>query len=576
VTLAVTDGTGVSSTRFKVTVVEVNQPPTISGLTNEFIPSNQIGEFPFTVEDRETAASNLVVIATTLRPNFATVTVTGTETNRVLVFNPSGDQGQTFVTVTASDGQLTTTNTISVEVGAPYELIVSPIADQTVPEDLPATVAFTVSGSLTGNLVATGTASNTNLVSRITTAGSGTNWTATIGLVLDATGQSDITITASDEFGSGSTTFKLTVVETSDGPTLGPIPDQITSVGVPVQITLTVSDPDTAISNLVFTSSASNTNLVSGVTFANNGVTVVATVNVISNATGVSTVTITAADENVTSDSETFALTVSGAVNTPPTLAPIPPQTTRPGVAAVVPLVITDPDTSPATFILTWTASNTNIVRGVLFGQTSPSNFVATVNVRNNLGTSDVTIFVSDGRSQVSQTFLLTVAENPPVLGSIPDQTTSKNTPVSFPLVVTDLDTPLNELIFSSKTSNPGLVASVTFDTSTGTAIATITPVTNQIGAALMTISVSDSPNSTAQSSQLFALSVAEAVPAPVLDIVIATNPNGSKTVTVTWENGGELETADSVVGPWTKTGNSSGTFSEPATAATRFFRVAR
>jgi subtilisin-like proprotein convertase family protein len=470
VTLAVTDGSGVANTRFKVTVSSVNQGPVISGLTDQFLPSNQTGQFPFTVFDRETAASNLVLSATTLRPNFATVSITGTDTNRVLVFLPSGDQGQTFVSVTASDGQITTTNTISVEVGAPHALVVSPIADQTVPANSPVTVAFTVSGDFVGEVRTAGTASNTNLVRSITTAGSGTNFTASIVLVQDASGQSVITITASDDRGAGSTTFKLTVI---------------------------------------------------------------------------------------------------AAASEPPKFAPIPPQSTRPGVAAVVPLIVVDSDTPSDKLIFTWTASNTNIVRGVLFGQTGPSNFVATVNVRNNEGTSEVTISVSDGGTPVSQSFVLTVVENPPFLNPIPDQITSKDTPLSIPLAVTDIDTPLNQLVFSSKTSNAGLVASTTFDISTGTAIATITPVAGQTGAALMTFTVSDSSGGT--SSQSFALAVIEAVEPPVLAIVRAGN-----SVTVTWENGGELEIADSVLGPWNKSGNTSGTYTEAITAAARFFRVAR
>jgi hypothetical protein len=110
------------------------------------------------------------------------------------------------VTATAN----TTTNTISVKWA--HALGVSPIPDQTVPENAPVTVAFTVSGEIVGVLQTGGTASNTNLVSSITTAGSGTNFTASVQLVHDASGQSDITITARDDRGSGSTTFKLTVV----------------------------------------------------------------------------------------------------------------------------------------------------------------------------------------------------------------------------------------------------------------------------------------------------------------------------------------------------------------------------
>jgi hypothetical protein len=47
-------------------------------------------------------------------------------------------------------------------------------------------------------------------------------------------------------------------------------------------------------------------------------------------------------------------------------------------------------------------------------------------------------------------------------------------------------------------------------------------------------------------------------------------------TVSVTWSGGGMLESAPAVTGPWTPTGNSSGSYSEPATADAKYFRVTR
>jgi hypothetical protein len=47
--------------------------------------------------------------------------------------------------------------------------------------------------------------------------------------------------------------------------------------------------------------------------------------------------------------------------------------------------------------------------------------------------------------------------------------------------------------------------------------------------------------------------------------------------ITFTWGNGGELETAPALDGPWTSTGNQSGSVSEPIdTAGDRYYRVKR
>lgn len=46
--------------------------------------------------------------------------------------------------------------------------------------------------------------------------------------------------------------------------------------------------------------------------------------------------------------------------------------------------------------------------------------------------------------------------------------------------------------------------------------------------------------------------------------------------VTVSWINGGTLESASSLAGPWASTGDSDGTFSEPAGGTAKFYRVRR
>lgn len=46
--------------------------------------------------------------------------------------------------------------------------------------------------------------------------------------------------------------------------------------------------------------------------------------------------------------------------------------------------------------------------------------------------------------------------------------------------------------------------------------------------------------------------------------------------ITITWQNGGTLESAPAVAGPWTSTGDSDGSFTETASSPAKFYRVKR
>ena len=58
----------------------------------------------------------------------------------------------------------------------------------------------------------------------------------------------------------------------------------------------------------------------------------------------------------------------------------------------------------------------------------------------------------------------------------------------------------------------------------------------------------------------------------PLPRITSATIAGGS--ITVTWENGGTLWSAPTVNGPWTTTGDSDGSFTEPVTGTMKFYRA--
>jgi hypothetical protein len=63
---------------------------------------------------------------------------------------------------------------------------------------------------------------------------------------------------------------------------------------------------------------------------------------------------------------------------------------------------------------------------------------------------------------------------------------------------------------------------------------------------------------------------------APVEPPMITGATLAGGTITVTWTGGGTLESAASLAGPWTATGDSDGSYSKTVTAGSEFFRVNR
>jgi alpha-tubulin suppressor-like RCC1 family protein len=91
-----------------VHAVPRNLPPTIMGLPLGVLPGgNPVGPFSFTVNDFETAASNLVVTATSSNPNLvpeANIMLVGAGSNRTLSVTPiAGQTGIAAITVQATD-----------------------------------------------------------------------------------------------------------------------------------------------------------------------------------------------------------------------------------------------------------------------------------------------------------------------------------------------------------------------------------------------------------------------------------------------------------------------------------------
>ena len=141
ITVTVSDGVLTAASAFVITITPpppppppppaANQPPTISGLSQATIDENASITATLTVGDDATPATGLAVSVTS--SNQALVPASGlalggTGTTRTLTVTPAPDTaGQTVITVTVSDGVLTTTTAASVIVqGATSETPLDP------------------------------------------------------------------------------------------------------------------------------------------------------------------------------------------------------------------------------------------------------------------------------------------------------------------------------------------------------------------------------------------------------------------------------------------------------------------
>jgi Concanavalin A-like lectin/glucanases superfamily/Domain of unknown function (DUF1929)/Bacterial Ig domain len=228
ITVTVSDGQLSTPTSFQLTVNATNTAPTITPMaaqvTNEDTATGAIG---FTVGDAETAVGSLTVSGssnnTTLVPN-ANIVFGGSGANRTVTVTPAANQnGIANITVTVSDGQLSTPTSFQLTVNAVNDApTITAIVNQTTTSGTAVgPISFTVGDVETavGSLTVSGSSNNTTLVpnANIVFGGSGANRTVTVTPAANQTGVATITVTVSDGQLSTPASFQLTVNATFAG-----------------------------------------------------------------------------------------------------------------------------------------------------------------------------------------------------------------------------------------------------------------------------------------------------------------------------------------------------------------------
>jgi gliding motility-associated-like protein len=512
ITLTVNDGMATAQTTFQVTVNAVNDPPTITAISNQAISEDgQTGNLAFTVNDPETPAGSLTMSGNSSNPTLvplANITFGGSGANRTVNVVPVANlSGMTLITLTVSDAVNNVQTAFQVSVTAINDVpTITSISDQTIDENASTiALAFTVGDVETaaGSLNMSGSSGNPALVpnGNIVFSGTGTSRTVTVTPAANQSGVAIITMTVSDGVATAQSSFQLTVNAIDDPPTITSIANQTINEDTQTgPLAFTINDNETPATALTLTKASSNLGLVPNANVVLAGTGSLRNVNVIPalNQNGVTTITLTVSDGSQTAQTA-FMVTVT-AVDEPPTIVPIADQTisedTQTGVLA---LTINDPDTDPNSLTLGGASDNLPLVpnANIVFGGSGTDRTVQVTPVANLSGEANITITVSDGTDTEQIIFKVTVnaVNDAPTITSVADQAINEDSPGTGALAFTvgDVETP-GSLVVTRSSSNTTVVplANVVLGGSGADRTVTVTPAPNQSGTTTITLIVDD------------------------------------------------------------------------------------
>jgi len=536
ITTTVSDGSLTASDTFLLTVNAVNNPPTISDIANQSINEDgATGPLNFSVSDAETAATSLLVSASSSNPSLvpnANLVLGGSGALRTITATPLANQsGSTVITVTVSDGSLSTNDTFTLTVNAVNDTpTISDVADQTINQDAATgTLGFTVGDVETAaaSLIVSGSSSNPALVpnANIVFGGSGANRTVTVTPAAGQSGAAIITISVSDGSLTASDTFALTV-NANTAPAISDIADlainEDASTGV---IGFTVGDLETPVAGLIVSGFSSNPSLVpnANIVLGGSGASRNVSVTPLANASGSAVITVTVSD-GLLATSDTFTLTVN-AVNDAPTISNVADQAIDQDTAAgPLNFTISDIETAAAGLTVSGSSANQSLVpdANIVFGGSGAGRTVTVTPAAGQTGTALITVTVSDGSLAGSDTFTLTVnaVNSPPTISDIANQSINEDGSTgTINFTVGDAETAAAGLVVTASSSNPSLVPNANLSLGGAGSNRTIsaTPLANQSGASTITVTVSDGSLTT---SDTFVLAVNAVNDTPVISDV--------------------------------------------------------
>ena len=315
----------------------------------------------------------------------------------------------------------------------------------------------------------------------VTTSGTGVS----VSSILNASGRTTLTIVASNSSGSTTAQVVVTVNAVNDPPTLVVSSNSISTLGgfSPITINTTASDIEDA--NLTFTVTESTAGVVR-VTQSANAIVL----NNIPNASGQTTLTITAVDSSGTTVTQTISVNVTVTAGATPVLMV---SNNRINVqedfgSVVIRTTVTDSDSTTVSLAVT---TSMRLVNVAISTRTNNLSTITLTAIANLNGTVTLTFHATDDGGQTNSTEIVVVV-------AAVNDTPTLTIPTATLTVLEDFDGTTSVATFADVDSGDALTVTVTEST---TGIVTVTTsasgvsvaaIKNRNGRTTLNISVSD------------------------------------------------------------------------------------
>ena len=479
ITISLSDGRLSTTTQVVVDVTAVNDPPSLTVSTTALTLAEDFATILIATTRTDIDSTTLTL---TVAESATGVVTVQTTTSRVSVSSIENINGRTTLTISLSDGSLSTTSRVVITVNAvndPPTLTVSSNSITTFSGFSTMTINTTASDIEDSTLTFTVTESTAGVVTVTTSANA-----ITLNTIIGATGQTILTVRTVDSLGT-TVTQTISVNVLNSAPVLT-VSTSFVSVqedfmtSVMFSITATDIDGDT-----ITISVSSTTRFVNVATSTlTNGVSTI-TLSAIDHENGATTLIVraTAAGQFVS----TNVVVVVASVNDTPTLTVSSNSITTVGGFSTITINTTASDIEDSTLTLTVTESTANVVT-----VTTSANSILLNAISGAIGQTNLTVRVVDSSgTAVTRTISVNVINSAPVLmvsTSLISAQEDFMTPIMFGITATDIDGDAIAISVSSTTS----FVDVAISTQTNAANITLSSIANANGTTTLTVQVMD------------------------------------------------------------------------------------
>ncbi|HQJ10240.1 MAG TPA: tandem-95 repeat protein [Anaerolineae bacterium] len=526
-TCTISDGVAFATADVTVVVTPVNDAPTLDGIAARTV-NEDAGQQAVTLSGIGSGAANeaqtLSVSAQSSRPALIPapdVTYVSPQTSGALHFTPLADQwGSATITVTVSDGLLTTARAFLVTVNpindAPVAANISVATDEDVPAEITPFPAY--ASDMDGDALT---------VSSLGTPANGTAVTHGLTMVytptLNFVGDDVFTYTVRDPGGLQATAWiTVQVGGVNDAPVAV---DDVATTDEDTSLTLAVLDNDYDVDGQIPFLTAVGTSLLGQIEIAGSTLRYTPTLNL----NGADHFTYTISD-GVLEVTATVTVTVN-AVNDAPTLNSIAARMVNEDAGQqTVTLSGIGSGAANETQTLTVMARSSNVTLiptpTVTYLSPQTGGALRFTPLADQWGSATLTVTVSDGVATTARAFLVTVnaVNDAPTLDSIAARTVNEDAgqqTVTLSGIGSGAANETQTLTVTARSSNVTLIPTptVTYVSPQTSSTLRFTPLADQWGSATITVTVSDGVSTTARA---FLVTVNAVNDAPTLDSIAA------------------------------------------------------